>query len=137
MGPVSHKTEGWETRLQAALKQDIERPFEWSVYDCATWAFSVRAALTGLDATPAWKGKYTSLAGGLRLMKRLGWADYQAMGTALLGAALDDVRLAQRGDIALGPDGGFGVVVGRCVFGLAPDGITASVLADCRMAWRV
>lgn len=137
MGPVSHKTEGWETRLQAALQEGIERPFEWSVHDCATWAFSVRAVLTGLDATTAWAGQYDSLKAGLRLMKALGWADYPAMGTALLGEPLPVVLQAQRGDIALGPDGGFGVVCGRTVFGLAPEGVTAAALAECRMAWRV
>ena len=137
MGPISQKTDGWEKRLSEAVEAGMERRFEWSVHDCATWAFGVRAALTGLDATLAWAGQYRSLAGGLRLMKRLGWADYQAMGSALLGDALQMVLLAQRGDIALGPEGGFGIVMGHGVYGLVPEGVTTVALADCQLAWRV
>lgn len=137
MEPVSLKTEGWEARLMAAVQSGFDRPFEWSVHDCATFAFGVRAALTGQDATPAWVGHYTSLTGGLRLMHQFGWANYAAMGSCLLGVPLPGVLLAQRGDIALGADGGFAVVTGQSVLGMAPHGMAAAPLADCRLVWRV
>ena len=137
MGRLSQKTCGWESRLDEAVQRAHQTPFEWSVHDCPSFAFGTRAALTGLDARPAWTGQYTSLRGGLRLMRALGWPSYHAMGCALLGEPLATVLLAQRGDIVLGSKGGFGVVLGQMVMGLAPSGPVTSPLHLCAVGWRV
>lgn len=132
------RLEAWEDRLAEAVQMAFERPFEWSQHDCPTFAFGTRAALTGQDATPAWRGTYTSLRGGLRVMRRLGWADYRAMGDAILGPSRPTVLFGQRGDIALGPLGlGFAVVLGADVLGLSPNGPVRAPLAGCSMVWRV
>ena len=137
MGPLSHKTCGWEMRLAKAVQTAHQTPFKWSVHDCPTFAFGLRAALTGLDATQAWVGRYDSLRSGLRLMRTLGWASYQAMGSALLGDPLASVFAAQRGDIVLGPRGGFGVVLGQEVVGMTQAGLMTMPLAACPLGWRV
>lgn len=137
MGQMT-RLDRWETLLIDALQKRLQSPFEWSVNDCATFAFDVRRAITGEDAAAAWRGRYSDLTAGLRLMRRLGWADYEAMATALLGTALPGVLHAQRGDIVLGPDlSGFAVVTGRTVVGMSPDGPTSLALRDCARAWRV
>lgn len=138
MSPAATRLDGWEQRLDEAVQMAFQRPFEWSVHDCPTWAFGVRASLTGIDDTPLWRGQYQSLLSGLRLMRRLGWADYAAMGMALLGPARAFPLTGQRGDIALGSlRTGFGVVLGAQVIGLSPNGPVRIPLEGCAMVWRV
>lgn len=128
----------WPHRLVAAIAAARATPFAWSLNDCPTFAFDTRRALTGEDAAALWRGRYRSYRGGLRLMRRLGWASLAAMGDALLGAPLASPFLAQRGDIVLGPDGrGFGVCLGASAVGMATAGLIALPLTTCTRAWRV
>jgi hypothetical protein len=71
------------------------------------------------------------------VLRRLGWASFEDGGRALLGDPLEDVRLAQRGDLILGgaPEA-FGVVIGAKAAFVAPEGLVRLSLATCRLAWR-
>jgi hypothetical protein len=133
------KVAGWETVLAAAVDDARTRSFNWGTHDCATWAFDLRRELTGGDDTAAlWRGRYRTARGAARVMRRLGWASMRQAGTALLGTPLADVRLAQRGDLALSPDStSFGVCLGAQVAFLAPEGLTLRPLTSCALAWRI
>ena len=134
------RVEGWERLLAEAVEEGRQRPFQWGVNDCATWAFDVVARLRGGPSeADAWRGRYSTEAGALRMIRKLGHADMRALIEARLGAALPAVLLAQRGDLALSDDGlGVGVVVGRAVFGMAPGaGLSAQPLTGCVLGWRV
>ncbi|MFD1913795.1 DUF6950 family protein [Halodurantibacterium flavum] len=131
------RREGWEIRLAEALTAAAHRPFRWGVHDCATWAFDLRAGLRG-EASPAdaWRGRYKTPIGAVRVMKRLGWPSLPAAGIALLGQPLPHVLLAQRGDIVFSAEA-FGICEGAQVAFVAPDGLRRLRLRDCAMAWRV
>lgn len=126
------RVQGWESVLAGAVEAARERPFAWGQHDCATWAFDVRAAITGI-ARPAWS--YTTEAGGRRWMKRQGWNGFAEAATAILGDPVP-VLTAQRGDIVL-MEGAFGVCLGAQVAFVAPVGLTFRPLRACTMAWRV
>lgn len=129
----------WERLLAAAIDTARAKPFAWGVHDCPTFAFETRMILTaGEDIAALWRGRYTTHLGGLRVMRRLGWASLEDMGRALLGEPRATPLLAQRGDIVLTDTGlGFGVVIGATAVGLAPEGLTFASLTSCRLAWPI
>ncbi len=126
---------GWD----AALVEEIDRArglaFAWGQHDCATWAFDVRRRLTGQDAAAAWRGRYGTAAGSVRVMRRLGWRTLPAMGCGLLGDPIQPL-CAQRGDIVI-CEGAFGVCAGAVAVFVAPMGLTERPMKDASMAWRV
>lgn len=133
------RLQGWELALSAAVAEAEARPFVWGVHDCATWAFDVRRALTGLDAAAAWRGRYSTAAGSLRVIRRMGCADMGAAVTLIMGAPLADVRQAQRGDLLLLVDEveALGVCLGHRGAFLGQAGLTWRAVSDCALAWRV
>ncbi len=135
MARVDH----WERRLAEAVEAARAKPFVWGLHDCPTFAFETRMILTGgEDVAALWRGRYTTHLGGMRVMRRLGWASLEDMGRALLGEPRATPRLAQRGDIVLTDTGlGFGVVIGATAVGLAPKGLVFASLSACRLAWPV
>jgi hypothetical protein len=115
-----------------------DRPFQWGTHDCATWAFDVRLAMTGLDAAAAWRGKYRTEKGAARMLRRLRCKTVADLATSILGEALPTVLFAQRGDIALGGvEQALGICVGSEVLFLQPSGLVALPLRECVKAWRV
>ncbi len=133
------RVEHWERLLAAATDTARAKPFVWGVHDCPTFAFETRMILTaGEDIAALWRGRYTTHLGGLRVMRRLGWASLEDMGRALLGEPRATPLLAQRGDIVLTDTGlGFGVVIGATAVGLAPEGLAFASLTACHLAWAV
>lgn len=131
------RTCGWELVLAEAVETARSTPFQWGVTDCACWAFDLRARITGgEDVAAQWRGRYRTAEGSLRVMRRLGWPDIEAMGRALLGDPLPAVLMAQRGDLVL-MDQGFGVCIGARAVGMGEAGLGWAPLSACRMGWRV
>jgi hypothetical protein len=127
---------GWEVRLAAAIEEARGAAFAWGEMDCATWAFDVRFALTGDDAAAAWRGRYRTERGAMRMLRQLGCCTPADLAQSILGAPLPTPLLAQRGDIVATEDA-LGVCIGQdCAF-LAPSGLTLRPLAAVQLAWRV
>ena len=135
---VSTRVPHWEQVLAIAITRAHAQPFVWGQHDCATWAFELHRDLTdGSDHATLWRGRYRTPIGCRRVLRRLGWTSLEDGGRALLGNPLDDVRLAQRGDLILGGEPeAFGVVIGAKAAFVAPDGLVRLSLATCRLAWR-
>jgi hypothetical protein len=128
----------WEQVFAAAIIEARRRPFAWGSHDCATWAFDLRRDLTGgPDHAALWRGRYRTPGGCKRVLRRLGWGSLEEGGRALLGAPMETVLLARRGDLALGGDPeAFGVCIGARVAFVAPQGLVTLPLSSCRLAWR-
>ena len=132
------RAQGWEQRLLEAITSARARPFAWGEHDCATWAFDLHRDRTdGPDHAALWRGRYHTPIGCGRVLRRLGWTSLEDGGRALLGDPLEDVRLAQRGDLILGgaPEA-FGIVIGAKAAFVAPEGLVRLSIATCRPAWR-
>lgn len=126
---------GWEIALVEEIDRARGLVFRWGQHDCATWAFDVRRRLTGRDAAAAWRGRYSTAAGSVRVMRRLGWVTLPAMGCGLLGDPIQPL-CALRGDIVICA-GAFGICAGAFAVFLAQAGLTERPMAAATMAWRI
>lgn len=61
----------WQTRLTAALMSKRHEPG-----NCAEFAADMCLAMTGVDHAAPFRGRYTTIAGGLRVMRKAGYADH-------------------------------------------------------------
>lgn len=66
----------WEARLAKYVASVAREGFAWGRHDCALFGAGGVEALTGVDPAAEWRGRYDSLAGGVRLMRAAGFADH-------------------------------------------------------------
>lgn len=125
----------WRPRLQAWLTEVRQRPFAYGDHDCALFAAGAVQAMTGVDLAAVYRGRYTSLEGGLKLAR--------GGHLALLRQNFDPVApsLAQVGDIALIGEVGFpalGIFEGDRVFVVREhNGLGTIPRAAATQAYRV
>jgi len=106
----------WRARLGAYLATEARTPFEYGSSDCALFAAGALNAMTGSDPAANYRGRYTTLRGGLRILRKDGFRDHVERAAALL-AEVPSQR-SRVGDIAVvktadGPS--LGVVQGEWV----------------------
>lgn len=110
---------GWRTRLHKAIGGHKRAAFEWGAHDCAILAADAVLAQTGTDPAADWRGKYRTLAGGIRVLKRAtGCADHVALAAKMFPEIAP--AQAQFGDLAVlaspfGP--ALGIVQGAVILG--------------------
>lgn len=63
----------WLPRLANYFDQCWRLPFEYGRHDCALFAAGGVAAMTGFDPALEFRGRYSSLKDGLKLVRRLGF----------------------------------------------------------------
>jgi hypothetical protein len=130
----------WRTALFNYAQAVAAKPFQWGEHDCALFAAGAVQAMTGEDFAAGYRGRYSTLTGGLRHLRKAGYADHAAMAEALM----EEVHpsLAQIGDVAaIDVEGhiALGIFQGERIYVLRPgaDGIgTVSRLSAAR-AFRV
>ncbi len=112
----------WRMRLHEYLADEAARKFEWGVSDCAIFAAGAIKAMTGHDPAAQWRGRYKSMADGLRLIRKHGHKDHVAAARAFLKTGRHRV-----GDIAVieGDDAmpALGVVLGAAIAVKSPEGL--------------
>lgn len=146
MMPITRKP-GWRNALIAWLAQAARTPFEEGVNDCALFAAGAVLAMTGTDLAEGWRGRYRSTRGGLRALRRAGYADH----VDLVARHFAEVppSLAQAGDLAVLPGGpggqgrpgdgaaAIGIVQGAAIYVIAPGGLGVVPLTMAERAFRV
>lgn len=128
----------WKSRLIDHVGACAQLPFEYGQHDCALFAAGCVAAMTGVDLAAKWRGKYSTLKGGLTALKRAGFADH----LAFAAAHFEEIppAFAAPGDLAVldGPEGAvLGVVQGEGIYVLALSGLGTLPLTHARAAYRV
>lgn len=133
----------WQLHLMQYLADCARKPFEPGQHDCALfWAGAVEA-MTGEDPASMWRGKYTTIAQGLRLLKKAGYPDHVAVAASIFDEI--PVAFAAPGDLAVLPADESdphalpiaGVVQGAGIYLLAPTGLAVLPLLSARTAFRV
>lgn len=129
---------GWRGHLTAYLVAAVATPFRPGRHDCALFAAGAVAAMTGSDPAAPWRGRYTTLRGGLRVLRRAGYRDHLALVTATLAPC--PPSFARAGDLAAVPgEAGLalGVVQGERIYVLRETGLATVDLLQAVAAWRV
>ncbi|OCP17370.1 MULTISPECIES: hypothetical protein [unclassified Ensifer] len=136
------RRDDWRSRLEAAIDAVKAVPADWAKQaDCGPH-LTGRAveALTGVDVAAAFRGRYQSAAGALRVMKAAG---FDNLGD-LVASLLPEIHPSQAGvgDIAaIADDSPFGfalgVVDGERVFVMRPDGLGTVDLLAAQRAFKV
>jgi len=142
MGPLMlTRREDWPSRLAAALEAARDKPFQWGVHDCGLFAADCVLAMTDVDPAAMYRGQYSDEAGAVETMYLLSNGGLRAAWTKALGPAMNNVRMARRGDVALvsvdGAEEITGVVVGSRVACLARDGLVMIPSRCVVAAWAV
>ena len=108
-------------------------------HDCALFAAGAVEAMTGDDFGADYRGRYKTLAGGYRRLKKLGFESHADLAASIL-EEIHPSR-AMVGDLAaVDGDGGIslGIVQGEGILVLNPEGrIGAVPLLTARRAFRV
>ena len=131
------RLDDWKPRLRAFLAEQGDKQFQFGQQDCGALAGGAIEAMTGENPHAKVAGKYKTMAGALRALKRLGHEDHIAYAASLLGEI--DPLYAQFGDIAVvqGDDGpALGVVVGAHIEVRTPAGRGVVPLTDAVRAFR-
>lgn len=132
------RQDDWKPRLRAYLAVQADTPFAYGDADCGAFAGGAVAAMTGTNPHAAVAGKYKTMKGALRALKRRGFADHIAYAASVLTEI--DPLFAAFGDIAVvaSPEGpALGVVVGAHIEVRAPAGRAVVPLTDAVCAFRV
>lgn len=113
----------WHSRLARWLCCVAPRPMQPGIHDCCLFGAGAIEAQTGIDIAAPWRGRYTTFAGGRRILRKAGYLDH----VDLIARTLPEAHLstASEGDIAIvpGEDGpAVGVVQGHAVYVLHPSG---------------
>lgn len=137
------KRSDWRVRLHAYLADARQRTFGYGgadgSQDCALFVAGAVEAMTGIDPAAEYRGRYTTLTGGLRVLRKAGYIDH----VDLVAATLPEVRpahLAQVGDIAVVPSGDdmvLGLVGGPRIFCWGEDALMTLDLLSISRAFRV
>jgi hypothetical protein len=115
----------WQSRLVAYLGRASRLPFQPGRHDCALFAAGAVEAMTGADLATHWRGRYRTLRGGVRVLRREGYADHVALAAAHFRARAAG-EAARPGDLAAvpTPEGpALGVVQGQHVYVVGPGGL--------------
>lgn len=128
----------WRRRLIGYLSAAARRPFAEGEHDCALFAAGGVAAMTGEDPAAAWRGRYTTTRGGIRVLRKDGYADHVAVAAALFEEV--PVAHAFAGDLAVvETEGGdaLGIVQGAWIYVLTARRLALVPLSAGRCAFHV
>lgn len=128
----------WRPRLISYLAQANTRAFEPGVHDCALFFAGAAEAQTGVDYAAPYRGRYTTTRGGLRVLRKDGFADH----IALAAHHFPEVgpAMAWPGDgMVVETDEGpaLGVCQGRAIYLVGPNGPGLCSILQASRAFRV
>lgn len=133
----------WRKRFETFIDQVKATPFAWGRFDCGpAFAGGIVEALTGADLVATYRGRYTTAAGALRVIRNEGFTDLSALVDALLPAHEHPSQMRLGDVVGVNTMDAFGVALGICngggtIFVLRPDGIGVLDQGEAARAWRV
>lgn len=112
-------------RVAQWVRESMSMPFEWGKHDCALSAAKAVEVqlLDGTDFAAEFRGKYSTMVEGLKLLRKAGFKDHAELAASLLPEI--PVAEAQIGDIVAVDFGEHGVtlmlVAGHRIIGPMPN----------------
>ena len=127
----------WEARMSTILDVNASRPFHWGEWDCALFAGTIAAAITGVDKVSEFRGgKYSDERGAAKALRKFGRGTLMKTIDGLY--TRKSLSHVHRGDIVW-HKGAVGICIGAFGLFLPPDGggYARVPLADLEIAWEV
>lgn len=121
---ASARLPDWRPRLIDYLHDCVRRPFAHGEHDCALFLAGGVQAMTGVDYAAPYRGRYTSLAEGLRLLRQDGFEDHAALARSALVSK--PISMAFEGDGAIVMEArvpALGIVQGAGIYVLHESGL--------------
>ncbi len=118
-----HRRPDWRPRLRTWLIEVDGLPLVYGQHDCCLFGAGAVLAQTGVDLATFWRGRYTTLRGGLRILRRAGYRDFVDLVAAHLAEAQG--RFVREGDLAVietGTGPAIGVSQGSAIYILTESG---------------
>ncbi|SOC48470.1 hypothetical protein SAMN05892877_1764 [Rhizobium subbaraonis] len=130
------RKDDWYSSLSQYIDAAFRRPFAYGEFDCTLFAAGAVEAMTGVNLYADYAGRYQTLAGGLRHLKKLGFDNHVDYAASLF----EEVHpsMAQVGDIAVvdtETGHGLGIVQGSRIY-VAQPGALGLGLVDLLQASR-
>mgnify|MGYP003560153891 CR=1 FL=1 len=131
------RIEGWESKLDAYVKEAFAKPFQWGTHDCALWTEEWVRIATGDNFVSEFFGRYTNEKTAISLLKKKGFRRHTDIADHYLEPI--DSKTARRGDLLLHPvKQTLGICIGLYgAFPTEPHGVVISKTTNCPKAWRV
>lgn len=124
MGAPLIRLPDWRPRLLAYVSEAARTPFEEGKHDCALFFAGAVEAMTGVDYAAPFRGRYTTTRGGLRVLRRDGFADHIALAAHHLPDKPPAFLAVGDGAVVETDDGpALGVVQGAQIYILMPQGL--------------
>lgn len=128
----------WQIRLMQYVADRARTPVDPRDPVCALFAAGGVAVMTGQDFAAEWAGRYTTMRGALRALRKSGYADHIAVVAERFTEI--PVSFAAPGDLAVIPTDdlpALGIVQGEVVYVQSINGIGAWPLLGATRAFRV
>lgn len=124
----------WRSRLHAVISEKENAEFKYGKNDCCLFGADIILALTDNDLAADYRGKYRTLSGGTRLIRKDGFKTH----IDLIQKSFDEipVSLSREGDIGLvGP--AVVVLLGTFAVGLGENGIVRFQIEEVQKAFSI
>ncbi|WP_323780173.1 DUF6950 family protein [Thalassovita sp.] len=113
----------WKPRLVRYLERTAHEPFKPGQHDCALFFAGAVEAQTGVDYAAPYRGRYTTLRGGLRVLRKDGFADHIALAAHHLPEIAPAFAWPGDGMVVDTDDGpALGICQGQMIYVLGPTG---------------
>jgi len=132
------RSSDWPERLDEVIRNAKAKPFKWGEHDCCIFVSDCIEAMTGESFGKETRGKYSTAAGALKILKKTEGVDgvYELAEKYLKPSVRvrrgDVVGFNNDGDCLLGV-----AVAGKAVFLTPIEGIVVFKLESCEKVWRV
>jgi hypothetical protein len=131
------RRDNWPSLLAQFIEARREQPFAWGSNDCCTFAADWVEVCTGVDYAKAWRGRYSSGLGAVRVLDEAGGVEALVDALGLQRVA---PQLAGRGDI-VAQEAGRGMTLGICLGEttafVAKGGLVFGPISNVETAWKI
>ena len=138
---VSRDSEQLE-EMNKLLEEARNKPYKIGEHDCALFVTDIMRVFSGRDYSKAFRGKYKTQTGALKLIKRLSGGEESLREAATNVFGIDPLKpaWAMRGSPVLYKEDGqehLGVSTGTHAAVLHEDGLKFIPLSDCECCWNI
>ena len=134
---MTTRRDNWPNLLAQFIEARREQPFAWGSNDCCTFGADWVETCTGVDYALAWRGRYSSGLGAVRVLDEAGGVEALVDALGLQRVA---PQLAGRGDI-VAQETGRGMTLGICLgvstAFVAKTGLVFGPIENVETAWRI